>query len=319
MKQTGLFLAVVITLSAAVCAGAETVDPLDEIEGQSFTFSSGAGGWSTDLIFGEDGSFTGDYHDSEMGETGEGYPNGSVYFCSFKGRISPVEQVDDHCWKVRVDELEEDEASEMIEDSIRYVPAESYGLTEGDEMLLYSPGTPVSVLSEDMQFWAHVLNPSDEEELENWFLYSEQNDSGFVGYQMVGLANPWKDLTAEELKEASGLSFGVPEGAENVIYRYLPEDNLAEMQFTVDSDEFCARIKPAGEEENISGMYFAWENEEEVQIGKCSGTVGQAKTGSVDFVELCQWFDADQGLQYSLSVYTTDVDGLNLPAIAEQI
>lgn len=79
------------------------------------------------------------------------------------------------------------------------------------------------------------------------------------------------------------------------------------------------RIQPAEEAMNISGMYFEWENEDDVKIGSCDGTIGQAQTGSEDYVELCQWYDADQGLQYSLSVYTTDVDGLDLAAVAEQV
>jgi hypothetical protein len=135
----------------------------------------------------------------------------------------------------------------------------------------------------------------------------------------TSLANPWVDMTAEELSDASSLSFGVPEGAENVIYRYMESDHLAEMQFTIGNDEFCARIQPADEPMNISGMFFEWENEEDVKIGSCTGTIGQAQTGSEDYVELCQWYDADQGLQYSLSVYTTDVDGLDLAAVAEQV
>ena len=320
MRKIGFFLAAVIAAGNVVCAGAQTVDLPDELEGMEFTFSSGAGGWSTDLVFGEDGSFTGNYHDSEMGEIGEGYPNGTVYVSSFSGRISPVEQVDENCWKVQVDQLKEDEASETIEDDIRYVPADPYGISEGDEMLLYSPGTPVSVLSEDMQFWAHVnTQENPQTKLQDWFLMSEKNDSGFVGYEAVSMINPWVDLTAEELQSESGLSFGVPDGAENVIYRYLKEDNLAEMQFTIGNDEYCARIQPAEEAENISGMYFEWDNEEDIRIGSCAGTIGQAKTGSEDWVELCQWYDADQGLQYSLSVYTTDRDGLDLTAVAGQI
>ena len=96
------------------------------------------------------------------------------------------------------------------------------------------------------------------------------------------------------------------------------------MQFTLDEDEYCARIQPAalqeGELMNISGIYFAWDNEEEVTIGgHCPGTIGQAKTGSEDWVELCQWYDAAPGLMYSLSVYTTDPDGLDLTAIAEMV
>ena len=320
MRKTGLFLAAAIVLANVMCAGAEAVSPLDQIDGLSFSFSSGVGGWSTDLVIGEDGTFTGEYHDSEMGDTGEGYPNGSIYVCSFSGRLRAVEQVDENCWKLKVDQLEKEEAAETIEDDIRYVPSDPNGITEGDEMLLYSPGTPVSELSEDMQLWAHInIQDPPPTELEDWFLMSEKNDSGFVGYEPVSIANPWLDLTEQELSDESGLSFGVPEGAEDVIYRYLPAEHLAEMQFTIDSDEFCARIQPADEPMDISGMYFAWENEEEIQIGECAGTIGQAQTGSEDWVEKCQWYDADQKLQYSLSVYTTDMDGLDLTVLAKQI
>ena len=322
MRKIGFILAAAMVLVSgnAVCAGAQTVDLPDEIEEMAFSYSSGAGGWSTNLLFGDDGSFTGNYHDSEMGESGEEYPNGTIYSCSFSGHISPVEQVDDNCWKVKVDQLKCEEASETIKDDIRYVPSDPHGISEGDEMLLYSPGTPVSVLSDDMKFWAHVNTQEDPQaELTDWFLMSEKNDSGFVGYRAVSMINPWEDLTEEELQAESGLSFNVPDGAENVIYRYLKKDHLAEIQFTIGDDEFCARIQPAEEAENISGMYFEWDPEEEIRIGSCAGTIGQAKTGSEDWVELCQWYDADQGLQYSLSVSTTDIDGLDLTAVAEQI
>ncbi len=70
---------------------------------------------------------------------------------------------------------------------------------------------------------------------------------------------------------------------------------------------------------NISGMYFAWDHEEAVQINHCEGTLGLAQTGSEDWVELCQWFDAAPGLMYSLSVSTTDSDGLDLTAVADMV
>ena len=54
-------------------------------------------------------------------------------------------------------------------------------------------------------------------------------------------------------------------------------------------------------------------------IGHCPGTIGQAKTGSEDYVELCLWYDLAPGLMYSLSVYTTDLDGLDLIAVAEMV
>ncbi len=146
---------------------------------------------------------------------------------------------------------------------------------------------------------------------------------GYKFEKTAEIANPWEDMTAEQLTEASGLSFGVLEGAENVIYRYLPSQGLAEMQFTWNNGEYCARIQPAalqeGELLDISGMYFDWENVEAVNILHCNGTIGQAQTGSEDWVELCMWYDAVPGLMYSLSVSTTDLDGLDLTALAEQV
>ena len=324
-KKTILFAlpaAAILLFSAP--AGAESVSPLDDVAGMTFIFSSGVGGWSTELDMGEDGAFTGEFHDSEMGETGDDYPNGTLYTCSFSGKLGLVEQADDNSWKVRVEELAQDPAEEVIEEGIRYAAADIYGLSEGDEMLLYRPGTPVSALSEEMQFWAHVVNlENPPEELEDWFLSSEANNSGFVGFPAVSYANPWEEMTAEQLEEVSGLSFGVPDGAENVTYRYMQSDGLAEMQFTMGSDEFCARIQPAELEEgqimNISGMYFDWDNEQDIKVGQCSGTLGQAQTGSEDWVELCLWYDAEKKLQYSLSVYTTELDGLDLIWFAEQI
>lgn len=320
-------LGLTLMLSAAGAVAETTENIFDVLAGLEWSFSSGAGAWSTDLRIQADGSFSGEYHDSEMGETGEGYPDGTIYGCAFSGRMSLAERVDDNTWKIRVDALVSDEGQvpEVIDDGIRFVTADPYGLSEGDEMVLYGPGTSLEAFSEDMLLWTHVWDQDEPPvELDNWFLYSEKNDSGFVGDSYEpDMANPWKELTAEQLAEASGLSFGVPEGAENIIYRFLPGENLAEMQFTLGPDDFCARIQPAALQEgqlmNISGMYFGWENEEAITIGRCSGTIGQAQTGSEDWVELCLWYDAVPGLMYSLSVYTTDPDGLDLTAVAEQV
>ncbi len=321
-KIFALVMCLALALSA-VSLAEENKTVFDTLSNLEWTFTSGAGGWSTDLTILPDGAFTGSYHDSEMGETGEGYPNGSVYVCSFSGQLSDAGE-ENGARKIRVDRLEKEELQEYIEDGIRYVPSEVYGISEGDEMILYAPGTPVSVLGEEMQLWAHVLDQETPPvELEDWFLMSEKNNSGFVGYPAVGMANPWLDLTAEELAARSGIAFNVPEGAEDVIYRYLPAEQLAEMQFKLDGDDFCARVQPAQLEEgeilNISGMYFAWDNQENVTVKGCTGFIGQAQTGTEDWAEICSWYDAAQGMQYCLSVSTTDPDGLDPVALAEQI
>ena len=330
---TTIVLAMLLTAVGAVAEGGEP--GFDQLAGLEWSFSSGVGAWSTDMRISADGSFRGEFHDSEMGDAGEDYPDGTVYYAAFEGQMSLVEKADELTWRVSVDslKLEQDAGEETIADGVRYVTAEVYGLSAGDEMTLYLPGTPVEALSEDMRMWAHLFDREEQPEtLENWLLYSEKNESGFVGYGapdgteagadedgMAGLANPWTDMTEEELKAASGLSFAVPEDAENVEYRWLASGNLAEMRFTLDSDEFCARVQPADEFMNISGIYFYWDNEETVTVGHCEGTIGMAQAGSEDWVELCQWYDAAPGLMYSLSVYTTDPDGLDLTAVAEMV
>ncbi len=325
-------IAIIVTLSLmlSACAFAEQTRPdFAMFEGMEWSFMSGAGAWSTDMRILEDGSFWGEYHDSEMGETGEKYPEGTIYCCSFYGTMSFAGQADEYSWNCVIDSLtvNEEVGQETVGEGIRFVYTQPYGISAGDTMRLYRPGTPVSALPEDMYIWAHVYTDNGvAEELEDWFLCSEKNESGFVGYKLaddIGMENPWLELSAEELMQLSGFEFALPEGAEDVIYRYLPEEQLAEMQFSLFGDEFCARIQPAaleyGQLMNISDIYLPMENEEEITVKHCYGWIGQSQTGSEDWVELCLWYDIVPGVMYSLSVYSTDLDGLDLTAVAEQV
>ena len=178
-----LACALALAIMLVMAAGAEQAPSFEAMGDIEWTFSSGAGGWSTDLRIRADGSFSGAFHDSEIGESGEGYPFGTVYTCSFTGRMSLAGQAGENCWRIRIDALTPDQGqAETIEDGVRYVAAAPYGLSAGDEMLLYAPGTPVSALSNDMAYWAHIwLQDEPSAALETWFLWSELNGSGFVG------------------------------------------------------------------------------------------------------------------------------------------
>ena len=327
-KSIALVLALALMLFAVCAHGEGGALSFDTLAGLEWSFSSGAGAWSTDMRFAPDGSFSGEYHDGEMGEADEAYPGGTVYFNSFTGQMSIVGQVDDNTWRLRVDSLTAEVAAgeEYIDDEFRFVAVDPYGISEGDEMLLFMPGTPVDALTEDMRIWAHLMGEDAPDALNDWFLYSEKNDSGFVGYavpDMTGMANPWEPMTEAELAQASGLSFNLPEDATDAAWFWMEGDGIAELQFKLDGDEYCARVKPAalseGELEDISGMYFQWDHEEEITVGHCRGSIGIAQTGSEDWVERCLWYDIAPGLMYSLSVYTTDPDGLDLTAVAELV
>ena len=324
-KAIAMFLCLVLLAASAMASSEADESVFDILSGLNWSYCSGAGAWSSDMTIRIDGSFICNYHDSDMGDSADAYPNGTVYFADFTGRVSLTERTEENTWKIRVDELKREPAEEQIEDGVRYVPAEVCGLSEGDIMTLYAPGTPAGVLSEDMQFWAHVMDQEDPETLENWFLASEKNESGFVGYRTADIVNPWLDLTAEQLEEVSGLRFGVPEGAEDIIYRYLPEEGLATMQFTREKEEYCIRGQKralsAADREliDISGMYFDWDDEEEIGFGNCYGVFGRAQTGTENWVERILWYDPDRAILYALAVYTTEPGSLDLAGVAEKI
>ncbi len=155
-----------------------------DIAGMEFGFSSGVGAWGTGLTVHEDGSFTGSYHDTNMGDIGEGYPHGSVLTCEFSGQFSNPVKVNEYSWSFSVDSLElsREAGTEEIIDQVRYEYSEPQGLRAGDECILYFPGTAVSLLPEEYVSWIYGL--SNQETLTNYGIYDVTYGSGWSGYEM---------------------------------------------------------------------------------------------------------------------------------------
>lgn len=153
-----------------------------------FTFSSGAGAWATSMILNADGSFEGIYHDSEMGDSGEDYPNGSVYICAFSGKFDDIKKVNDDTYSMILSGIttQDTEGEEWIEDKIRYVASIPYGLEEGKEFFLYTPETPVEELSEEfLSWWPNNYLSGEErpETLSCYGLYNKEMEYGFFTYE----------------------------------------------------------------------------------------------------------------------------------------
>ena len=184
------------TASSNTVALPETEKVLSDAEAQgetlyqtlpeNFFFSSGAGGWATEIFLQEDGSFTGDFHDSEMGDSGEGYPYGTIYVCSFKGKFTDAEQISPFSWSLKLEELiqEGKEGDETIEEEIRYVVSTPYGFEDCEEFILYVPGAPVGEMDEDCLMWTNMYLGFEEKETlpEGFFiLYNPAAGDAFVG------------------------------------------------------------------------------------------------------------------------------------------
>lgn len=123
-----------------------------------FTFASGAGAWMTVLTVNEDGSFTGEYHDSEMGIQGEGYSRGTVYICNFEGKFTEPKKADEFIYSMNLESFQVAEPAGRIyyEDEIRYILSEPVGMQDAGAFYLYLPGAAMSALPKDFLVWCDV-------------------------------------------------------------------------------------------------------------------------------------------------------------------
>lgn len=150
-----------------------------------FVFSSGVGAWSTELQIRADGSFSGLYHDTDRGDTGDGYPNGVQYICSFSGAFAQPKQINAYTYSVAIASLETEGTPGAFYDTdgVRYIYSEPYGLDGAEEFLIYLPGAPVADLPEDFLSWVRSSFPDDSAELLPFYgFYNPENGDGFVGY-----------------------------------------------------------------------------------------------------------------------------------------
>ena len=150
----------------------------------NFTFTSGVGGWATGITIDDDGTFTGSYHASAMGSTGDGYPNGTVYISNFTGHFTNVKKIDDYSYSMKLGSLDVEGTSgeSYIENGTKYIYADPYGLDDADEFMIYLPGISMSALPEEFVSWSHVSTdvrntlPSDV-----FGIYNVGGKQGFVG------------------------------------------------------------------------------------------------------------------------------------------
>ncbi len=179
---------------------AEVVFSYDKLKNHIFVFSSGTGGWQTTLQIAPDGSFSGSWEDSNMGESGEGY-QATQYCCNFTRRFGQPEYVNAYTFSLPFLELEPESSSEEVKDNIRYCyGGEPYGLEGTDALLLYLPGAPLAELPGYFLQWV-IPGGSSETELSFYGLYNETQENGFSSYDEIAALR--KAVAAAEKQDAS--------------------------------------------------------------------------------------------------------------------
>ena len=150
---------------------------------ENFLFTSGAGGWGTEMTLNQDGTFTGHYHDSNMGVDNDIYPGGEESYCDFSGEFTDFQKVDDYTYSMRLTSLEyEDTPGEDWTDGhIHYIASDAYGLSGGDLFYLYLPGHPMNTLPESYKGWArnYMYGHEDSTTLPIYGIYNVNEELGW--------------------------------------------------------------------------------------------------------------------------------------------
>lgn len=136
-----------------------------DLSARQFYFSSGAGAWGEEFTIEKDGYFMGNFHDSDMGDIGEDYPDGTFYHCMYSGHFTDLTKIGEYSYEMKPEEIsyKEEPGTEEILDGIKYVATDSYFLGTGDVFRIYLPGMPMDEISEELYWWIKDYNQSESE------------------------------------------------------------------------------------------------------------------------------------------------------------
>ena len=153
---------------------------------------------------------------------------------------------------------------------------------------------------------------------------SQSHDTPGTGN--VQIANPWRNVTEAEARKMFPHSFSVPAGAENISWSVMESESetLVQLSFDLNGDTFTAREQATHDKAaDISGMYYDWTQKTDMTLanwadGQMKGTYYRY-VSEEEWADLCTWYDEANGISYSLSVTSKDLDGFDLQAIAEML
>ena len=214
-----------------------------KLQHTTFIFSSGAGAWETDLSIDADGNFSGMFHDSEMGDTGEGYPSGSIYFSEFSGRFGQLEKVDDYTYATTIESIEyvNEPGTEEIKDEMRYMYSEAYGLENAGRILFYLPGRPLDSFSEEERSWMNLyLMNNYGGKLPMVLLCNENEEQVMQGNSsLTAEYQPYIDVLEREADKISAYTeYGASGyGYASVCYMDVTGDGKPELLFMTENPE----------------------------------------------------------------------------------
>ena len=171
------------SVKITVRKGSEGAALLRTLSGYSFIMSSGAGGWSDTMKISASGTFTGSYRDSDMGDTGSGYPDGTVYVGTYSGKLGNIRKLNKYLYRATVlRKVMDKRPKAQIIDGTRYLAVEG-GFPAGAEVFICVPGTPLSKIPEDAWMWfMGITGDFTMTKTPYYGIYMKDGSHGFINY-----------------------------------------------------------------------------------------------------------------------------------------
>lgn len=148
-----------------------------------FVYATGVGGWGESFTVNSDGTFTGEYHDSDKGSFAPEYMMGIVYKSEYSGSFKEVTKINDYTFALEYNALSYtvSPGTEKIEDDYKYSYCGSRGLSETNTVYLYTPSAKVADLPEYYQDWViDYCDKNTEDTLGFYGIYNEEAQACFV-------------------------------------------------------------------------------------------------------------------------------------------
>lgn len=134
---------------------------MKQISGK-YGFSSGAGGWSTQISVREDGAFSGKYSACALGDVSDEHPNGTCVESEFTGRFIDAKRNDDGSYGMTCDAsslaLRKTVGTKRTEKGVEYTAVKPYGIDPCGAFKVYPKGYDSGKLSETVKSWSTAWN-----------------------------------------------------------------------------------------------------------------------------------------------------------------
>lgn len=146
---------------------------------EKFVFSSGAGGWSTQIEINSDGTFHGIYQDYDA-FGGDGY-KATMSYSEFNGTFVDVKKVNNYTFSMCVSEFKyvNKPDTEEIKDNIKYEYVKATGMDDADTIYIYTPDALLLDLPKEYKLWIMKTNHGEDEKLGFYGLYNVSEKAGF--------------------------------------------------------------------------------------------------------------------------------------------